>query len=237
MIIDQSLLVNSGTPSAIPERPIRMGFFHFPNANLSIRKQCARDVGMYDPLAAKGEDVDLCFRVALNPRWVAWRENAAVVRHKGRRTLGALIEQLWGWGWNMGYPYAKTGVHGLFLYLVDNRKQTLERRFESDNFPVLVCAFATEFYFVNAFAIMLIWAAYSGHIWIGLAALVGLLWAAPRYLQDVRIPGLAAWDTLKLGAVHYVANLVFTTTAFAGALRHGVILLPRSSSWTALTRR
>src|SRR5580704_8300177 len=97
MIIDQSLLVNSGTPSAVPERPIRMGFFHFPNANLSIRKQCARELGMYDPLASKGEDVDLCFRVALSPRWVAWREDAAVVRHKGRRTLWGLITQMWGW--------------------------------------------------------------------------------------------------------------------------------------------
>jgi hypothetical protein len=237
MIIDQSLLVNSGAPSAIPERPIRMGFFHFPNANLSIRKQCARDVGMYDPLASKGEDVDLCFRVALSPHWVAWRENAAVVRHKGRPTLRALIAQMWGWGLNMGYPYAKTGVRGVFLYLVDNREQTLVGRFESGHFPILVCAFATEFYLVNAFALLLIWAAYSGQIWIGLSAIVGLLWAAPRYLQDVRIPGLPRWDTFKLGAVHYVANLVFTTTAFAGALRHRVILFPRSSSWTALTRR
>ena len=84
MLIDLSLLLNSGAQSPIAERPIRMGFFHFPNNNLSIRKQCARDVGMYDPVAQKGEDVDLCFRVALNPKWVAWRENAAVVR-PGRR--------------------------------------------------------------------------------------------------------------------------------------------------------
>jgi hypothetical protein len=236
MIIDLSALVNSGAQSPIPERPIRMGFFLFPNSNLAIRKQCARDLGMYDPLASKGEDVDLCFRLALSPHWVAWRENAAVVRHKGRPTLWALIEQMWGWGLHLGYPYAKTGVRGVFLYLLNGRENTIVRRFETGYFPILVCAFATDFYLVNALVLLLIWAAYAGHIWIGLSAIAGLLWAAPRYLHNVRCPGLRPWDTFKLGVVHYVANLVFTTSAFAGALRYRVILLPRSSSSTALNR-
>ena len=236
MIIDQSALVNSGTPSAIPERPIRMGFFHFPNA-ICHTKAVRTRLGMYDPLASKGEDVDLCFRLALSPHWVAWRENAAVVRHKGRRTLWALIEQMWGWGLHMGYPYAKTGAAECSCTWSTIASKRSSAASKAGYFPILVCAFATEFYLVNAFALLLIWAAYSGHIWIGLSALVGLLWAAPRYLHDVRIPGLAPWETFKLGAVHYVANLVFTTTAFVGALRHRVILLPRSSSWTALTRR
>jgi hypothetical protein len=156
MLIDLSLLLNSGAQSQIAERPIRMGFFHFPNNNLSIRKRCARDIGMYDPAAAKGEDVDLCFRVARNPDWVAWRENAAIVRHKGRRSLWALIEQIWGWGLNLGYPYAKTGVRGVFLYLLNAREHTIVGRFESRFFPILVCAFATDFYLVNALALLFI---------------------------------------------------------------------------------
>ncbi len=228
MLIDLSLLLNSGAQSPIAERPIRMGFFHFPNNNLSIRKQCARDVGMYDPIAQKGEDVDLCFRVALNPKWVAWRENAATVRHKGRSSLWGLIEQMWGWGLHLGYPYSKTGVRGVYAYLLNGREHTIVGRFESEHFPILVCAFATDFYLVNAFVLLMIWATCFGHLWIGLAALAGLLWAAPRYLHDVRHVGLRPWSTVKLGVVHYLANLAFTASAFFGALRHREILLAPS---------
>jgi hypothetical protein len=91
-----------------------------------------------------------------------------------------------------------------------------------------VCAFATDFYLVNALALLLIWAACAGHVWLGLSAIAGLLWAAPRYLHDVATTGLRPWDTFKLGVVHYLANLAFTTSAFAGALRHRVILLAPS---------
>src|SRR5260221_2064727 len=109
MIIDLPLLPDRiDTQSA--GRPIRMGFFHFSNNNLSIRRQCAREIGMYDLNASKSEDVDLCFRVALDPNWVAWRANEAIVRHKGRRTLWGLIAQMWGWGLYLGYPYSKTGI-------------------------------------------------------------------------------------------------------------------------------
>jgi hypothetical protein len=228
MLIDLSLLLNSGAQSPIAERPIRMGFFHFPNNNLSIRKQCARDVGMYDPVAQKGEDVDLCFRVALNPKWVAWRENAAIVRHKGRPSLRALLEQMWGWGLHLGYPYSKTGVRGVFMYLLNGRDHTIVGRFESEHFPLLVCAFATDFYLVNALMLLLIWAVCFGHLWIGLLAIAGLLWAAPRYLYDVMHVGLDRWSTFKLAVVHYLANLAFTISAFWGALQHREILLAPS---------
>ena len=245
MLIDLSLLLNSGAQSPIAERPIRMGFFHFPNNNLSIRKQCARDVGMYDPVAQKGEDVDLCFRVALDPKWVAWRENAAIVRHKGRRNLWALLEQMWGWGLHLGYPYSKTGVRGVFLYLLNGRDHTIVGRFETEHFPILVCAFATDFYLVNALVLLLICSTLSGHLWMGLSAMVGLLWAGPRYIHDVTHVGLGRWSTFKLAVVHYLANLAFTTSAFIGALRHREILLapsvfkldgPESPSNAATTR-
>ena len=228
MLIDLSHLLNSGTPSQITERPIRVGFFHFPNNNLAIRKQCARDVGMYDPVAKKGEDVDLCFRVALSPKWVAWRENAAIVRHKGRSSLWGLIAQMWGWGLHLGYPYSKTGVRGVFLYLLNGRDHTLVGRFETEHSPILVCAFATDFYIVNALLLLLVWAACFRHGWIGLSAIVGLLLVAPRYLHDVDNVGLPPWHAFKLAVVHYLANLSFTVSAFAGALRHRVILLAPS---------
>ena len=186
MIIELPLFSDSSRRNQANARPIRMGFFHFSNNNLSIRRQCARDVGMYDLNATKSEDVDLCFRVAMSPKWIAWREDNAVVRHKGRRTLWGLITQMWGWGLYVGYPYAKTGIRGVFLYWLNGSNHTLVGRFETDHFPILVCAFPTDFYFVNAFTILLVLAACLGQWWLTLIAIAGLAWATPRYLAEHR---------------------------------------------------
>jgi hypothetical protein len=228
MIIELPLFSDSSRRNQAGWRPIRMGFFHFSNNNLSIRKQCARDVGMYDLNATKSEDVDLCFRVALSPKWIAWREDEAVVRHKGRRTLWGLITQMWGWGRYVGYPYAKTGVRGVFLYWLNGRDHSLVGRFETSRFPILVCAFATDFYFVNALMALLILAACFGSWRLVLIAIAGLFWAAPRYLADIRKLQMRPWAKVKLAVVHYVTNVAFTIAAFAGALHHRVVLIPSS---------
>jgi hypothetical protein len=228
MIIELPLFSDSSRRNQANARPIRMGFFHFSNNNLSIRRQCARDVGMYDLKATKSEDVDLCFRVAMSPKWIAWREDNAVVRHKGRRTLWGLITQMWGWGLYVGYPYAKTGIRGVFLYWLNGRNHTLVGRFETDRFPILVCAFPTDFYFVNAFTILLVLAACFGQWWLTLIAIAGLAWATPRYLADIRKVTMLPSAKVKLAIVHYLTNVAFTAAAFLGALRHRIILIPSS---------
>lgn len=101
---------------------------------------------MYDPQAIKSEDVDLCFRVALSPRWVACRDDEALVRHKGRRTLTGVIRQMWGWGFYLGYPYAKTRIHGLYVYWLNSRERVISHDLELERLPLLVCAFLTDFH-------------------------------------------------------------------------------------------
>lgn len=225
MIVDLPFSFNMNSPREAQGRPFRMGFFHFSNNNLSIRRSCAINVGMYDVRATKSEDVDLCFRVALSPRWVAYREDAAVVRHKGRRTLWALILQMWGWGFYVGYPYAKTGIRGVYLYWLNARKHK-GHRLEMDSFPVLVCLFATEFHVANGLAIVALLAALTGHAALAAGALAVMLLAARGYLYEVIHAGFRPWDTLKLAAVHYVTDVAFVVATFVGALRHRVILLP-----------
>jgi len=208
-------------------RPLRMGFFHISNNNLSIRRRCAHEVGMYDLNATKSEDVDICFRVALSPRWVAWREDEAVVRHKGRRTLWGLVTQMWGWGYYVGYPYAKTGIRGVFLYWLNGRKRRLMRS-ESEGFPILVCLFATDFHLAHLWAVLLILAAAMRMPIAAGGALLGLAAALRGYLSELKRAGLRPWDTFKLAVVHYLTDLAFTTATFLGALRHRVILIPSS---------
>jgi hypothetical protein len=208
-------------------RPLKMGFFHISNNNLSIRRQCAREVGMYDLQATKSEDVEICFRVALSPGWVAWREDAAVVRHKGRRTLWGLITQMWGWGYYVGYPYAKTGIRGIYLYWLNGRKRRLKRS-ETASFPILVCFFATDFHLANLWAILAVLAVLMKLPIMALVATAGLAVALHGYLHEVRRAGFRPWDTIKLAAVHYLTDAAFTTATFLGALRHRIILVPCS---------
>ena len=228
MIIDLPLNVDNIRKAAGQGRPLRMGFFHFSNNNLSIRKQCARDLGMYDLNAVKSEDVELCFRLARSPKWVAWREDAAVVRHKGRRTLWQLIRQMWGWGRYVGYPYARTGIRGVYFYWIDSREHDLAGRFETARFPILVCIFGCDFYLVNGLGILAVMGAASGHLVLSALAALALVWPARGYFADLKQTGLSPWGTVKLAVVHYLTNVAFTVASFVGALRYRVILIPSS---------
>ena len=99
MLIDLSLLLNSGAQSPIAERPIRMGFFHFPNNNLSIRKQCARDVGMYDPRRAKRRRRRSVFSGSTQSKVGGMARECGDRQTQGKKLrLWGLIEQMWGWG-------------------------------------------------------------------------------------------------------------------------------------------
>jgi len=157
---------------------------------LSIRRECARDLGMYDLRATKSEDVDLCFRMALSPRWVAWREDGADVQHKGRASLGALLRQMWGWGFHLGYPYAKIGMRGFHAYWLSARTRNLGGSLEVPSFPILTCVFGSEFHVASALAVVLLLAVATGHPIVVLAALIALVWAARGYMYDVMDAGL-----------------------------------------------
>ncbi len=208
-------------------RRYRMAFFHFSNNNLAIRKSCARDLGGYDPAAKKSEDVDLCFRLAQSDRWVALREQGVTVRHKARRSFGAMVRQLWGWGFHVGWPYRKTGLRGVHLYWFSNRRRKIAADLELfPGLPFLVCAYFTDLHAAFAAGVASAASAATGHS-AAAAALAGLFafffW---RYTRDDRETGLPPWQALKLGATHLLINAVFSAAVLLGGLKHGVILLP-----------
>ena len=207
-------------------KPHRMAFFHFSNNNLSIRKSCAKDIGGYDLQAAKSEDVDICFRVAQSDEWVALREQGCELRHKARKSLWAFVKQMWGWGYHIGYPYSKTGIKGLYLYWVSAKKRDITLDFEFEHFPWLACLFVTDFHLAHLFLGLLLIALLAGSS--SLAVCSGILAAifAWRALHDERRLGLGFRQTLQIGALHYIANLVFIPATILGALKYGIILLP-----------
>jgi hypothetical protein len=213
----------------LPNRPggaarHRMGFFHFSNNNLAIRKQCALDVGKYDPEMRTSEDVEICFRVAMSGHWVACREPGVVVRHRNRSTIGAMVKQLWGWGINLGRAYRKTGIHGAYLYWVSPSSQTITADAESPRFPGLVCGFITTFHLAHLFAIAGLAALVLGHPL--LAAAQGIATLAFVRLRSFAGRGLGIVGALKLIVVSYLANVAFMTAAMIGGLRAGMLLIP-----------
>ena len=204
----------------------RMGFFHFSNNNLAIRRDCARSLGDYDLSAKKSEDVDLCFRLAKSPQWVAFREQGVNLRHKARRSYGAMIRQLWGWGFYVGWPYKKTGLKGIHLYWFDTRKGKVTRDLELPGFPFLVCAYFTSLHVALAAGAGAALGAATGHRLLALALGALAMFHAWRYSYDDRHTGLPVWPALKLAGTHLLINLVFSTAVTLGSLGHGVLIIP-----------
>lgn len=223
-----------GTLGRESAKRFKMGFFHFSNNNLSIRKDCARDIGMYDPNAKKSEDVELCFRASLTTDWVACRDPGVIVQHKARRSLKGMITQMWGWGFHLGYAYSKTGRRGVYLYQVDSKKHDIRRQLEVEKGSWLVLGFFTDLHAFHALAIAAVIAlALGAATAAGLLAVAGLgfLWRHAHYaLGDPRLSALAR---LKLGGAYYLANLSFGTATFLGALRYKILLIPSAIFPTA----
>ncbi len=204
----------------------KMGFFHFSNNNLSIRKACAEDLGRYDPQAKKSEDVDMCFRLAQSRDWVAVREKGNFVHHKARRSFPSFIRQMWGWGYHVGYPYAKTGIRGLYLYWINSQNHRISSDLEFESFPFLACIFLADFHVAHFLLGLTLFFALIGQFLLSAIALTlsfPFIW---RHLQDDRKAGLSLWKTFQLFLVHYIANVVFMTGAVLGALKHRVLLIP-----------
>jgi hypothetical protein len=221
---DHTVWDHHGTPL----KHYKMGFFHFSNNNLAIRKACAHELGQYDAQAKKSEDVDICFRVARSPQWVALREKGSFVRHKARRSFLAFVKQMWGWGYHVGYPYAKTNMKGIYLYWLSSKDHRIKFDLEIERFPWLVCMFWTDFHLAHVLLGVAFLAGVLGHswlAWLGVLAAVVFFW---RYLHDDRQAEFGVWRKCQIAAVHYIANVVFITATILGALPHRILLLPSS---------
>jgi GT2 family glycosyltransferase len=71
----------------------RPTFAYAQTANCAIRRRAFAEVGGFEEGVRAGEDADLCFRL-LERGWQLEERPAAVVEHRARATLGALLRQL-----------------------------------------------------------------------------------------------------------------------------------------------
>ena len=217
-----------GVDPGTPDRRLTLGFFHFSNNNLAVRKACIRDVGDYDEAVPSSEDVDLCFRVALSRDWVACREPGVRIRHKARGDVRGLVRQMWGWGRHLAGPYQRARRKGLFLYLVSSKGNHIQRALEWPRFPLYVVAMPTVFHGMHAAALLALACGVAGFVPGVLAAALATLllarrWAAPA-LAFRGSPG----RRVRIVVLHYLANAAFLGAAFVGGLRRGMVLVPAS---------
>jgi hypothetical protein len=148
------------------------------------------------------------------------------VRHKARRTLKAMVRQLWGWGINLGLVYRKTGITGLYFYWVSYGKRTIVADWEWPRAPILACGFLSLFHLSQLLLLGAVVSLVAG--WPGPAAAtapVALAVLGPT-VRPLRATGLGWWGLVRLAAVAYLANVTFMTAAFLGGLRAGMVLIP-----------
>ena len=193
---------------------------------LAMRKQCARDIGMYDPEAKKAEDMELCFRLARNEKWLAVREVDVYVRHKARKTMGGLLRQLWGWGYHSGLPYRKTGFRGVYLHWVDSQRHWISHALEIGRFPILVCMFISDWHLFVLALLVAVGALAGGLFLLGAVSLAASAYFCWRSAWDVRSLELPLGSSLQIYATHTLASLVFCAAFLVGGLRRGVVILP-----------
>lgn len=79
--------------------------------NLACRRATLTELGLFDTRLLRGEDVDFAYRLAASGRSIAY-EPEAVVRHRNRETLAALVRE----GFQHGYYAPKVSrLHREFL--------------------------------------------------------------------------------------------------------------------------
>ncbi len=116
----------------------RTGSPYAQTANCAVRRSAFAAVGGFDERARAGEDADLCFRLAA-AGWRLEHRAAAVVSHRARETLGAMVHQL--------------AVHGSGAAWLNRRHPgsfpppslgELGRRFGRDSFDAVAAALSGD---------------------------------------------------------------------------------------------
>ncbi|WP_017305932.1 glycosyltransferase [Spirulina subsalsa] len=93
-------------------------------ANLAIRKQAFRDVGLFRPYLTTGGDADICWRILRATDWQFQFVEDAVVQHRHRASLAELRSQWRRYGRSNRYLH---DLHGVALGTEINPQKTVYR--------------------------------------------------------------------------------------------------------------
>jgi cellulose synthase/poly-beta-1,6-N-acetylglucosamine synthase-like glycosyltransferase len=93
-------------------------------ANLAIRKDCFREVGLFRPYLTTGGDADICWRILRETNWQIEFAETAIIRHRHRQTLAELKKQWARYGQSYQYLHE---LHNIPLKPDFSDRETLYR--------------------------------------------------------------------------------------------------------------
>ncbi len=93
-------------------------------ANLAIRKDCFREVGLFRPYLTTGGDADICWRILRETNWQIEFAETAIIKHRHRQNIKELKKQWQRYGQSYQYLHE---LHNIPLKSDFTNQETLYR--------------------------------------------------------------------------------------------------------------
>lgn len=229
MIVNLLLIKKGYGKGYLPKSPTSVLQPMFPTANLAIRREVIEKAGLFDTDCKTGEDFDLCIRVA-QTQWDLFFEERAIVSHKHRTTLLALMKQWYGYGLVRPFIFKKHNSPCLEICYADEKGILgwSARRFYKVlgmNLPCYIVIFMTPFHIFNAALVFILLLAllkqfFMAKILFDCWILVGLGFLAKDMYQSMIVRKNPRW--LGYFFIRQILNWVYTFSAWWHGVRIGV---------------
>jgi cellulose synthase/poly-beta-1,6-N-acetylglucosamine synthase-like glycosyltransferase len=210
----------------------------FATANLAVRREAIREVGLFDTQFKTGEDVELGIRFA-KTKWELFFEPRAIIHHKHRTTLSGLLRQWYKYGSYHPFIFKKHTPRSVKIYL-PTRKSSGWSSIQCSSFlglplPMHALIFVTPFHILNvlfiAMLISLFTKTYTALIFLSSAwLLVWLFFCARLTFQSWAVSKKSRWIVYTL--LRYLLNWTYVLGALWGGLKIGVLYVEATREQT-----
>ena len=201
----------------------------FATANVAIRRSTINEIGLFDTDLKTGEDMDLSIRVA-QTSWSLYYEARAVIRHKHRTTLIALMKQWYGYGRYHGRIFKKYRSKSIEICWRSISKEGIgwsSYRRETVfgvRVPFHLLLFITPF---HLFHLSLLFLAFfhSGEFspLTVTAVFAAIYFGSKNLISNFTLDRPLEW--FLFSCIRYLLNWIYFIGGFWGGLRNGVIYI------------
>jgi cellulose synthase/poly-beta-1,6-N-acetylglucosamine synthase-like glycosyltransferase len=197
----------------------------FAGANVAYRREVLRQVGQYDINCFSGEDQDMCLRIA-NAGWDLYFEPKALVNHKNKMSLRALLRKWYDHGFHHAYIFKKynSGTFSIYRTGKNSNNSSLYKTIINFKWPFDIHLFITPFLTMHILlALAIIFAAISLFI-PALVVLCLLIIRAFFYFRgDLSIGNIV--QSISFVFLRYTINLALIAGGFLGGLKLKMLYL------------
>jgi len=200
----------------------------FATANLAVRRKTLDEAGAFDINCKTGEDVDLSIRVA-KTKWELFFEPKAIIRHKHRTNLSALLKQWFRYGKLHPYIFKKHTSKCIEIYYPNKN----EIGWSSLQFskilglpvPLHILIFVTPFHIFNMLYLLIIFSIITKIYWLLMIFLVVWLFLRLYFSGNSSFRNKRNKFRIIFSILRYILNWTYVIGAFFGGLKIGVIYI------------